>query len=64
MAKLFRLGLLAAILVAIVFVTPAAGAPSPCMHGSSSVGPAVLLHGHLAKRQSDLVPHADACLPN
>jgi Zn-dependent protease len=64
LARLLPLGLLAAVLVAIVFVTSAASAPSPCTHGSSSIGPAVLIHNQLAKNQSNLVPHTEACLPN
>ena len=64
MERLLRLGLLAVVLVGIVFVAPAAAAPSPCAHGTSSVGPAVLIHGRLAKRQSDLAPQVEGCLPH
>jgi hypothetical protein len=64
MARLLPPGLLGAVLVAIVFVASAASAPSSCTYGSSSVGPAVLIHDRLAKSQSDLVPHTEACMPN
>ena len=63
MPRVVRLALLAAILVAILFVTSAAGSPSSCTYGVSSVGPAVLIHGRLASNQSDLVAHTEACLP-
>lgn len=64
MERLLRLGLLAAVLVGIVFVTSAAAAPSLCTHGTSSIGPAVLIHSRLVKSQSDLVPHSEVCLPH
>lgn len=64
MERLLRLGLLAAVLVGIVFVTSAAAAaPSLCTHGASSIGPAVLIHSRLVKSQSD-VPHIEGCLPH
>ena len=57
-----RLVVLAAALVPIVFVPSASGSPSRCRQGSSSVGPAVLVHNHLARSQSDLVPRTKGCL--
>jgi hypothetical protein len=62
--RLFRLALLAAILVAVAFVTSASGARSTCTSGASSIGPAVVVNGQLAAAQSDLTPRTEACLPN
>jgi len=64
MERLLRFGLLASFLVGIVFVTSAAAAPSPCTHGTSYIGPAVLIHNRLVRSQSDLVPHIEGCLPH
>ena len=63
-SRLFRLVLLAAVLVAVVFVTSASGARSTCTSGASSVGPAVLVNGQLDLARSDLTPQTEACLPN
>jgi hypothetical protein len=60
--RLFRLALLAAILVAVIVVTSAGGASPKCTAGVSSVGPAVLVNGQLATDQSDLTPVTQACL--
>lgn len=59
---LVRLVPLVAVLVAIVFVSSAAGSPRRCTHGVSSVGPAVLIHDHLDRSKSNLLPHTEACL--
>lgn len=57
-----RLALLGALL-AVVFVVTGAGPAAPtCDEGTSSVGPAVLIDGHLDRQQSDLTPRSDACL--
>jgi hypothetical protein len=60
--RLFRLALLAAVLVALAAVTSADGGLSDCRYGVSSVGPAVINGGQLATSQSDLTPHTEACL--
>lgn len=62
-ARLFRLALLAA-LIAVVVVATAAAIPPACTGGISSVGPAVLVHGHLDRGKSDLEPHRRACVPH
>ena len=62
--RLFRLALLAAILVAVVFVTSASGARRTCTSGASSIGPAVLVNGQPDAAESDLTPQTEACLPN
>ena len=64
MVRMLRLALATAILVAIVSATSAAGSPSRCRHGVSSIGPAVVIHAHLVKAQSDLAPHRAACVRN
>ncbi len=61
MARMIHLALLGA-LVAVVLVVPAAAGPVACTHGASSVGPAVLINGRLARQQSDLRPHTAVCL--
>lgn len=60
-ARFVGLGLLAA--AAVFCVASVAAAPVRCTHGVSSVGPAVLINGHLARVQSDLSPHTQPCLP-
>ena len=62
MARLFRLTLLGAALAAVVLVTAAADSPGNCVHGVSSVGPAVLVHGHLSRGRSNLTPQTETCL--
>ncbi len=62
MARLIRFALLGALVVAIGIAVTAAAATPPCAHGASSVGPVVLVNGHLAQQRSDLTPHATACL--
>ena len=59
--RLIRLALLGA-LAALVLVLTAAAPPPACHEGASSLGPAVLVNGHLNRQQSDLTPETDACL--
>jgi hypothetical protein len=63
-ARVFRIALLAAILVAIVVVTSASGRRSACTAGASSIGPAVVVNGQLDAAESDLTPQTEACLPD
>jgi hypothetical protein len=63
MVRLVRLALLAVFIAATALVTTAAAGPPACTHGVSSVGPAVVVNGHLARNQSDLTPHAESCVP-
>lgn len=63
LTRLLRLALLAALVALVVVLTAAAGPPRDCTHGASSVGPAVLIKGHLAHQRSDLTPRTDPCLP-
>jgi hypothetical protein len=51
------------VLLGVVFVAGASAGPSDCSRGVSSVGPVVLIHGHLAGQKSDLRPRAEACIP-
>lgn len=60
MARLLRLGLLAAI-VAFAVVTTATASRPVCTHGVSSIGPVTLVGGHLL---GDTKPHTEACLPS
>jgi hypothetical protein len=60
--RLVWLALLAA-LIAVVVAATAAGDRPHCTHGVSSVGPVVLVHGHLDRRRSELTPHTQTCLP-
>jgi len=57
MGRLIQLALVGVLVMVAVAVT-AAAAPANCSQGASSVGPAVLINGHLARGQSDLTPHA------
>jgi hypothetical protein len=57
-ARLLRLILLGALLVAIV-VSSATADEAPCTHGVSSIGPVVLRGGQLS---GDTRPHREACL--
>jgi hypothetical protein len=59
--RLLRLALFVAAVALVLAVTAAAGPPRDCTHGTSSVGPAVLVNGHLVHNESDLTPHAKAC---
>jgi len=59
--RLIQLALLG-VLVAMVLVMTAAATPPACTEGASSVGPAVLINGHLDRPRSDLRPHTDLCL--
>jgi len=59
--RLVQLALLG-ILLALVLVVTAAAAPPACTQGASSVGPAVLIDGHLVRQRSDLTPHTVPCL--
>ena len=61
MARLIQLAL-CGVLVAVVVVVTASAAPVRCTHATSSIGPAVLIDGHLARGQSDLTPHTAACI--
>jgi hypothetical protein len=54
---------LGAPIAVLLVATPAAGGPA-CTSGASSVGPAVLVHGHLDRDKSDLDPHLRACVPH
>jgi hypothetical protein len=60
MTRLIDLALLGAVVAVVVAVT-AAAAPRACTHGTSSIGPAVLINGHLVRPQSDLTPHTATC---
>jgi hypothetical protein len=60
--RLFRVALCAAVLVAVVVVTAADGASTGCSYGVSSVGPVVVVAGHLAADRSDLTPQTEACV--
>jgi hypothetical protein len=53
-----------AALIAVVVVANAAASPRACTGGISSVGPAVLIHGHLDRGKSALEPHVRACVPH
>lgn len=53
-----RIALLAVLCVLGLPVSAAGDAPT-CTHGVSSVGPVVLVHGHL---RGDTTPHTEACL--
>ena len=61
MKRLILLALVGGLVAAVLAVTSTA-ARSTCTHGASSIGPIVLVHGHLAKRQSSMTPHSSACL--
>ena len=60
--RLLRLALFGVAVALVLAVTAAAGPSRDCTHGTSSVGPAVLINGHLMHTQSDLTPHGDACV--
>jgi hypothetical protein len=59
--RLLRLALLGVAVALVLAVAAAAGPSRDCTHGTSSVGPAVLINGHLVHDQSDLTPHGKAC---
>jgi hypothetical protein len=61
MARLIQLALLG-VLVTVAITMTAAAAPVPCTHAASSVGPAVLIEGRLARDQSNLRPSTTACV--
>jgi hypothetical protein len=50
---------LAAVLGAFILTAGAAGDVPRCTHGVSSIGPVVLVRGHLT---GDTTPHTQACL--
>ena len=68
MTRLPRIAPLA-VVIAVVVTTPAvakrppAAPEPPCAQGVSSIGPAVLIDGHLQPDLSDLTAHVEACLP-
>lgn len=60
--RLLRLALLGVAVALVLAVTAAAGPSRECIQGASSVGPAVLINGHLVRDRSDLTPQAEACV--
>jgi hypothetical protein len=58
--RLIHLAVVGGLVAALVTVT-ATAAPSTCTHGTSSIGPVVLVHGHLAGHRSGLIPQTSGC---